>query len=115
MAMKHIVPGEVVDVRPLGNRLASERTHALAKTDDVEIIRLVLPAGKEIPTHSAPGQIVVQCIEGEVGFTAIGQERRLAAGQLLYLPPGEPHSVCAKKDSSLLLTILLSKNSSEAK
>lgn len=107
MAIKHARPGEVVDITPFGNRLKSERTHTLAKTDDIEVIRLVLPAGKEIATHSAPDQIIVQCIEGRVNFTALGEDRDLRAGRLLYLPPGEPHALKAMDDSSLLLTVLL--------
>ncbi|MEZ6131245.1 MAG: cupin domain-containing protein [Planctomycetaceae bacterium] len=111
MAIKHATPGEVVDINPLGHRLKVERTHTLSKTDDVEIICLVLPAGKDIPTHSAPGQVIVQCIEGRVSFTALGEERELQSGRLLYLPPGEPHAVKAMEDSSLLLTILLPRSS----
>lgn len=107
MAIKHSNPGEVVDITPLGERLKAQPTYAVAKTDNIEIIRLVLPAGKHIPTHSTPGQIIVQCLEGRVGFSALGEERELQAGRLLYLPPGEPHAVKALEDSSLLVTILL--------
>ena len=106
MAIKHANPGEVVDISSLGNQLKGERTRTLAKTDDIEIIRLVLPAGKEISTHRVPGQIIVQCIEGRVSFTALGEDRELQAGRLLYLPPGEPHSVRGMDDSALLLTIV---------
>ena len=77
---------------------------------DLELIRLVLPAGKEIPTHKAPGEITVQCLEGRVAFTAEGKTQELANGQLLYLTAGETHALKAIEDSSLLVTLLLSKN-----
>ena len=45
MAIPHAKPGEFVDVRPLGSALASAQTKALVRTDQVEVIRLVVPAG----------------------------------------------------------------------
>ena len=70
MALEHAQSGEVVDVRPLGATLADAKTTTLAKTDAFELLRLVVPAGKEIPTHAAPGEIIVHCLEGRVTFTA---------------------------------------------
>jgi quercetin dioxygenase-like cupin family protein len=107
MAIPHAKPGEIVNVRPLGAALATTETRTLVKTKDIEVIRLVVPAGKEIPSHKAKGEIVVQCLEGKVAFTAFGKTHDLEGGQLLYLPTGESHSVRGVKDGSLLLTILL--------
>jgi quercetin dioxygenase-like cupin family protein len=76
----------------------------------LEVIRLVIPAGKEIPEHKSKGEIVVQCLEGRVAFTAFGMTQNLEAGKLLYLPTGEPRSVKGVEDASLLLTILLPKH-----
>jgi quercetin dioxygenase-like cupin family protein len=108
MSIQHAKPGEVIPL-PLGSALRSSKTTTLAKTADLELIRIVLPAGKELPTHKVPGEITVHCLEGRVTFTAAGHDHELAAGQLLYLVGGEPHSVKALEDSSLLVTLLLSK------
>ena len=35
------------------------RTATLVQTDALKVVRLVVPAGKEIPTHQAPGEITV--------------------------------------------------------
>ena len=110
MAIPHAKPGEIVDVRPLGSALASAQTSTLVRAEQVEIIRLVVPAGKEIEEHKAKGEIIVQCLEGRVAFTAFGKTQSLAAGTLLYLPTGEPHSVKGIESASLLLTILLPKH-----
>ena len=110
MAIPHAKPGEVVDVRPLGAALASAQTGTLVRAEQVEVIRLVVPAGKEIKEHQAKGEIVVQCLEGRVAFTAFGKTQDLEAGKLLYLPTGEPHSVKGIEDASLLLTVLLPKH-----
>jgi quercetin dioxygenase-like cupin family protein len=110
MAIPHAKPGEVVDVRPLGSAVASSQTQTLVRTEQMEVIRLVVPKGKEIEEHKAKGEIVVQCLEGRVAFTAFGKTQTLEAGKLLYLPTGEPHSVKGIENASLLLTILLPKH-----
>src|SRR5262245_59287262 len=107
MAIPHAQPGQVVDVRPLGPALASAQTTILLRAEQVEVRRLVVPAGTEIAEHKAKGEIVVHCLEGKVAYTAFGQEQTLETGKLLYLPTGEPHSVKGVEDASLLLTILL--------
>ena len=107
MAIRHAEAGEVVDVRPLGSELGDQRTHTLVKTDALELIRLVLPRGKEIAEHTAPGPITVHCLEGRVAFTTMGKEVELQPGTLLHLAAKEPHAVRAMEDSSVLLTIVL--------
>jgi quercetin dioxygenase-like cupin family protein len=106
MAVPHAQPGEVIDARPLGTSLATTKTTTLLNTEKVEIIRLVMVAGKVLAEHKAPGEIIVHCLEGKITFTALGQTHELTAGQLLHLPAGEPHSVQCLKDASFLLTIL---------
>ena len=110
MAIPHAKPGELVDVRPLGSALASAQTKTLVRAEQVEVIRLVVPAGKQIDEHKAKGELVVQGLEGRVAFTAFGKTQNLEAGNLLYLPTGEPHTVKGIENASLLLTILLPKH-----
>ena len=109
MAISHAQPSEVIDVRPLADTLASSKTITLIKTPHVEVIRIILPAGKVIADHKAPGEITVQCLEGRVNFKTMGQKKELQAGDLLYLLAEETHSVEASEDSSFLLTIVLAK------
>ncbi len=106
MAILHAQAGEVVDIRPLGVTIADSKTTALIKTHQFEIIRMVLLENKEIPVHAAKGNIIVQCLEGHVTFSTMGKNVELKAGHIFYLKTGEPHSLKAVEDSSLLLTIL---------
>lgn len=106
MSIQHAQPGEVIQL-PIGAALASSTTTTLVKTADLELIRLILPAGKEIPIHKAQGEITVQCLEGRVAFTAHGKMQELGVGQLLFLAADEPHAVRAIEASSLLVTLLL--------
>ncbi len=110
MAIPHARSGDVIDIRPLGNLLSQSKTHTLLKTENFEVLRLVLPAGKSISEHKAPGEITVQCLEGRIEFTSPTGTQTLQAGEMLYLNAREPHAVEAINDSSILLTILLSRN-----
>ncbi len=98
---------EVIDVRPLGPALAGATSSTLARTATLEVRRLVLAKGREIPTHQAPGEITVHCLEGRITFTARGTTRELGAGQMLVLAAGEPHSLAGLEDSSVLVTKVL--------
>lgn len=112
MSIQHARPNEIVQL-PLGTALANSKTTTLVKSDHLELIRLVLPAGKEIPMHQAHGEITVQCLEGRISFTAESKTQELMPGQLLYLRTGEPHALKAIEDSSVLVTILLKKSGTE--
>lgn len=107
MAIHHAAPAEVFDVRPLGASFSGARTNALVKTDTLEVIRIVLPAGKRLPPHRVEGEITVQCLEGHIVFDADGTEHKLTPGQMLYLPGGATHALRGVEDSSVLVTILL--------
>jgi len=101
MAIPHAAPGQAIDVA------ASEQTTALFKSADLEVIRLVLPAGKSLPPHKVAGEITIQCVEGAIDITAGGQSHVLRAGQLLYLSGNVMHGVTALEDASALVTIVL--------
>ena len=107
MAIPHAAPGDVINVRPLAERLNQTSTHTLAKSDRLEIIRLVVPAGKEIPPHKVAGPITVQCLEGRIEFAAGGKQQMLSTGEMLYLPGNEMHSLKGIEDASVLVTIQL--------
>ena len=106
MATTRFSPGEVIDVRPLGASVRSAATSAIAKTEKLELIRLVVPAGKVIPPHRAPSEITVHCLEGRIAFTALGKKQELSAGQMLYLSAAEEHSLEGIEDASVLVTLL---------
>jgi quercetin dioxygenase-like cupin family protein len=105
MAIHHASPGEVIDIRPLGDRLAQAVTSTLAKSDQIEVIRLVLPAGKEIPPHKVASPMTVQCLEGRVEFHAHDRWQTLEPGQMLYLDGGQMHAVKSVEHSSVLITL----------
>ena len=111
MAIPHAGPGEVIDVGPLGSALAQSETTTLVKTDRLQVLRLVLPAGKEIAEHQAGGEITVHCLEGRVAFTTMGKTEELTAGKMLFLSAGERHALKANEPSSVLVTLMLTHKS----
>jgi quercetin dioxygenase-like cupin family protein len=106
MALKHAGPGEVVDLRPLGDDMGGAKTRAIVRTRSFEAVRLVVPAGTEIPSHRVEGEITLHCIEGHARLGLADGTVDLRRGDWVYLAGGTPHSVHGIEDASLLLTIL---------
>lgn len=108
MAQPHIASGEVFHIGPLGDALAQARTTALLKSSQLEVARVVLAAGKSMREHAAPGEVTLQCIEGEVQCSlGSAPACTLRAGDFVHLGAGEPHALLALKDSSLLVTMVV--------
>ncbi len=107
MAIHHALSGELINVRPLGDAIKEARTATLYKTQRLEVFRLILLAGKEMPEHLVSGELTVQCLEGSVEFS-IGTTRDvMRAGDLKCLAGSIPHSLRAIEDSAVLVTLLL--------
>jgi len=102
----HISSGEVINLKTLKKGKSADTSLALVKTKDMEVIRMVVKRGKAIPEHSVEGEVSVQCLKGEVLFRIGEQARTLSKDDWLFLDGGTPHSLHAKEDCILLLTIL---------
>ena len=106
MAQHHAKAGEIVDLSPLGSQLAIAKTTALVKEKHFETIRLIVQAGREIPSHHVAGNIMLHCLEGRIALLTPGADLTLGANEWIYLGGGEVHGLRGIEDSSLLLTIL---------
>ena len=106
MALHHASSGELIALTRIDSEVAQSHSVALAKTEHLELIRMVLPKGKALPTHSVPGELTFQCLQGEIAFEAHGRTIVLHANEMLYLAAGEPYAMSANADSLALLTIL---------
>lgn len=109
MAQTHARPGEIVRLGPYGEQLGERRTTAILKAEQLELVRLVLPAGSGLREHAAPGEVTVLCIEGRIAFGTPAGTQVLEAGDLIHLRAGEPHQLEALADASALVTICLVK------
>lgn len=109
MAIQHAVSGEPVSVLPPVNPEVERQSVALFKTNELEVMRVVLPKGKSMPAHKVAGDITVQCLEGSIRFNSEGKEQVLAVGDMLYLAGGVVHSLTGVEDACALVHIVLRK------
>ncbi len=106
MSLPHANSGDVVDLKPLGERLPAAISTAIVRTAHLELIRSVLHRGRSVPEHKVDGELTIQCIEGRLSVQAHGRTIALAPGDLLFLAGGVAHAVHAEEDSSALLTLV---------
>ncbi|WP_266205870.1 cupin domain-containing protein [Pontibacter kalidii] len=79
------------------------------KTNGMRLVLVGLHQGAEMKTHTAPGIITVQVLEGRIRFATEQQTVEIGEGQMLALHAGIPHSVFALEESVFLLTLAVSK------
>ncbi len=107
MAILHASPGQAIDIRPGAGDPDGGRTVALFKSRDMEVMRLVLPAGKSLPPHKVAREITIQCVSGALAVNTPTGRHELKAGQLLYLDREAMHDVQALEDVVALVTVVL--------
>jgi quercetin dioxygenase-like cupin family protein len=81
-------------------------TETLIKSKSLRVMRLVVPAHKQLDTHKSPGEVTFYCASGRVTLFVEGVPTELSAGQLAHLPPAVPHAVRGEEDAVLLLSVL---------
>ena len=64
---------------------------------------LAFKQGQSLAQHTAPAEVMVYVIEGEIGFTMLDKPHIINAGEFLLMGQDVPHSVVAKADSKVLL------------
>ena len=88
-----VAPGQIV-------------SKTLAQNPYVSITLFAFSKGEEIGTHDSSGDAMVQVLEGTGQFTVDGTEHVLSVGETLVMPAKKPHSVYAKEDFKMLLTVV---------
>jgi quercetin dioxygenase-like cupin family protein len=108
MAMHHAESGEVINILlPSSDQSKPPITAALIKTDLLEVIRMVVPAGKDIPPHKVANPITVQCLQGRVEFQVEEVWKSLEQGQMLFVEGDVMHAIQGIQNSTLLVSIFL--------
>jgi quercetin dioxygenase-like cupin family protein len=107
MAQPHAQPLDVIGIGPLGPAVHEAVSTSLLKTQRLQLLHLVLPARRDQPEHHVEDECTIQCIEGDVEMKWPGGVRRLGPGQLVVLPARQRHSLSARVDSAVLVTLLL--------
>lgn len=107
MAIHHAFSGEIVDLRPLGAPLVDTQSTTVLRDAQRKVMRLVLPAGKQLPAHAVDGPIKMYCLEGAIDFTAHGCCKTMPAGDFIYLAGNVPHALRAMEDAAVLVSIVV--------
>jgi quercetin dioxygenase-like cupin family protein len=107
MALPHAQLLDIINVGPLGAKLRDAVSTSLIKTDRIQLLHLVLPAHADQPQHHVADQCTIHCLEGEVEVVTPGGIRQLRPGNLVVLPEQQKHSLRARSDCAVLVTLLL--------
>lgn len=78
----------------------------LVKNDNGQVTILAFDEGAVLAKHKAPGDAMVQVIEGDVTFVVEGQKNDLTAGDYLTMSVGTEHEVYASSKAKVVLTII---------
>lgn len=71
----------------------------------LRIVLFAFEAGGALPSHRAPGCVVIHTLRGRIHVKTLNENYELATGQLLLLDPEVVHDVTAAEQSDMLLTI----------
>jgi quercetin dioxygenase-like cupin family protein len=107
MALPHAQLLDVIHIGPLGPALHDAVSTSLLKTERLQLLHLVLPARRDQPEHHVDDECTIHCLEGDVEVRMPSGSRRLGPGQLVVLPARQRHSLSARVDSAVLVTLLL--------
>jgi hypothetical protein len=98
-------PFETQKIRPPDADWGEIDSAVLIRTDELEVIRLVIGAGQRLRANWVTfGIMVMQCIEGIVELNVASVTRQLMAGDLLYFPATAAHSIRGIENTILLVT-----------
>ena len=109
MTTEQTPAGQKVYLHPPGMNFTQCQHVAHILTSGFRIIQFVIPAGREIPTHEAEGEIILHCLEGEINLDVGPVRHNLTAGQLVYLAINEAFTMRDVTNASLLATIIAPK------
>lgn len=62
--------------------------------------------GQKLSEHTSPYDAVVQVLDGQGLFTIGAEDVNVSAGQIIIMPANVPHSVAAKENFKMLLTMI---------
>lgn len=104
MALHHARSGEVVGLlaHPQAPTLQSQ---AIVSTPELEVMRLCLLAGKQVPPHTVAGAITLHCLQGSIEVQAHGSWHTMQVNDHLYLAGNVEHAMRALTDTVVLVNI----------
>ena len=81
-------------------------SRTFAQNDALSLTLFAFDQGEGLSTHAAPGDAMVQVLDGEVSLTIGGKEVVAKSGEIVVMPADVPHSVNAVKPFKMLLMVV---------
>ena len=81
-------------------------SRTFAQNQSVSLTLFAFDAGEGVSTHTAPGDAMVQVLDGEAVVDIDGQESTVQSGEVIVMPADIPHAVTAAKRFKMLLTVV---------
>ncbi len=81
-------------------------SRTLAQTKSLSLTLFAFDEGEGLSAHSAPGDALVQVLDGEALITVGGKEVVVRTGEVVVMPMDVPHSVHASQRFKMLLTLV---------
>lgn len=96
--------GEVHDLTDQINQSDEKvQFHGIFSNENGAVMLVAFKAGQQLGTHTAPAEVMVNVLEGEIEFTMLDKKMILKAGEFLLMGADVQHSVAAVKDSKMML------------
>lgn len=78
----------------------------IAQLPNINITLFAIDQGKEISTHSAPGDALLQILDGAAEITIGEKTFTVKKGESVVMPANVPHALAAKERFKMLMTYL---------
>ena len=81
-------------------------SRTFAQNPTLSLTLFAFDAGEGVSTHTAPGDAMVQVLDGEATINIDGQEMTAGPGEVVVMPANVPHAVTAEKRFKMILTVV---------
>jgi len=81
-------------------------SRTFAQNPSLSLTLFAFDKGEGVSTHTAPGDAMVQVLDGEATVNIDGKKMTVDAGQVVVMPANVPHSVTAVKRFKMILTVV---------
>lgn len=81
-------------------------SRTFAQNPALSLTLFAFDKGEGVSTHTAPGDAMVQVLDGEATVNIDGKNMTVDTGQIVVMPANVPHSVTAVKRFKMILTVV---------
>jgi quercetin dioxygenase-like cupin family protein len=81
-------------------------SRTFAQNPSLSITLFAFDQGEGVSTHTAPGDALLQVLDGEALVNIDGKEMTVGAGEVVVMPANIPHSVNAVERFKMFLTVV---------